>query len=521
MENPNSSSKHTPPPRHQQHAKYAGRVPAGLQQPVVLKKNGVRHLRRLPSGEDKEVLSVGLACSEVFSGPRLGKLLRPGFDYERSVMEQLMSGDGTASPLSNHTSGGVLDALSDFVSELEKHLPWKDSADLDWCVSLQLEGASAVWAAIDMVLQESFLTTGNFDRNKVAVGSTSYHGPPSTSFGSKCPLWKKDKQVLYPTPEPGQWINIAEYESKFKEFLDEHGAEVGVILFEPQWGSSKAGFPWPKQLLKSYISMAKERGIKVVTDEIMCGLGRHGHGTLFVSTVWDLDPDAVTFGKAIGGGVYPLSGAILKQGREKLCEAGCTVMQSHTYAGSSVRGLMTATEVLRELPHWFSSITKLGSEMKSIFAYLARISNGMILAHGQGLMWGWLFTKDGLMSDTTFRSSVIQSFKKQADIVGILPYFVPTGGLMVSPCIDIDVGTVYEIGQRLEEVLYRTMDEVGWNDRRAEEKEDLSNPAVESHCQEIELDKLLCQPHFHRTKSCTSCDEFVCPTVRRRFVTVN
>ena len=40
----------------------------------------------------------------------------------------------------------------------------------------------------------------------------------------------------------------------------------------------------------------------MLADEIMCGLGRHGKGTLFLSEAWDLNPDAVTFGKAIGGG---------------------------------------------------------------------------------------------------------------------------------------------------------------------------------------------------------------------------
>jgi len=40
--------------------------------------------------------------------------------------------------------------------------------------------------------------------------------------------------------------------------------------------------------------MARERGIKIICDEIMCGLGRHGKGTLFISEAWDLDPDCVT-----------------------------------------------------------------------------------------------------------------------------------------------------------------------------------------------------------------------------------
>lgn len=39
--------------------------------------------------------------------------------------------------------------------------------------------------------------------------------------------------------------------------------------------------------------------LKVCSDEIMCGVGRHGHGTLFASTHLGLDVDAVTFGKVI------------------------------------------------------------------------------------------------------------------------------------------------------------------------------------------------------------------------------
>lgn len=82
-------------------------------------------------------------------------------------------------------------------------------------------------------------------------------------------------------------------------------------MIEPQWGSSQVALPWP-EVAKKYVKMAQDRGILVLADEIMCGLGRHGKGTLFLSEAWDLDPDAVTFGKSIGAGVYPLSGAVIK-----------------------------------------------------------------------------------------------------------------------------------------------------------------------------------------------------------------
>ena len=469
----------------------------------------------MQDGTEQEALCVGLACSECFSGPRLAKLLQPGFEYERKVMEDLMLGN-YASPLSIHTSAGVPEALSGFVEALEPHLPWDNAQDLDWCVSLQLEGASAVYAAVDLVLQEAMLTGGDKNRKLLAVGATSYHGPPSTSPGSSCPMWSKNSiQVKYPVPEPGRPFNELELLEEFKAFLDRHGDEIGVLLVEPQWGSSQVAFPWPKTLLKTYVEMTKARGIRVVADEIMCGLGRHGQGSLFISKDWGLDPDAITFGKAMGGGVYPISGAILKRGRNVLCENGCTVMQSHTYAGSSVRALMTATEVLKEIPKWLQSVTKLGQEMGHIFKYISRISDGMLIAHGQGLLWGCLFSREGPLSDVSVRNNAIKVFRKHCEQVGVIPYIVPAGGFMVTPVVDIDVGTVYEIGEKLATVVQLTMNEMGWAAKSMEiEEVSTGTPGLVSEYSVVPK----CQTYLHSTRSCTSCTNFVCPKVRTKFL---
>jgi adenosylmethionine-8-amino-7-oxononanoate aminotransferase len=430
-------------------------------------------IRRLPNGEEKEVLAVGLACSECFSGPNLYKVLKPGLDFEQKVMSDLLlqtpigtNGEAIYAPsLSIHTSAGLPDALETFLNALEPHLPWKKfGAPDDWTCSLQLEGASAVWAAIDMCLQVAMIEDPerNKDRIKVAVGKTSYHGPPSTSFGGSSPLWQKHYQIHYPTPVAGEVIDEEALFAEFTKFLDTHGDEIGVILIEPQWGSSQAALPWPKTLVLKYIQLSKSRGIKVVCDEIMCGLGRHGHGTFFASEAWDLDPDAVTFGKAIAGGCFQLSGAVLKTGRDLLASKGKSVMQSHTYAGSSTRALMTATEVLTELPKWYPTISQLGVEMGKVLQGVEDASDGLVMCHGQGLMWGGLFRRNRELSDVQYRNRAIQIFKKHCDTVGILPYHVPCGGFMLSPVLDINVGTIYEIGERLKEAIVMTKEELGW-----------------------------------------------------------
>lgn len=488
----------------------------------------------MPTGEEKRVLAVGLACSESFSGRNLAEILQAGFAYEARAMEQLAQGVA-ADPLSIHTSGGVTPALDVFLQALAPHVPWKKKdANQDWCVSLQLEGASAVWAAIDMLLQVEMLSTGQTTRTKVAVGATSYHGPPSTSFGSKTPLWTKEHQVTYPVPLVAVEKSDEKLKKEFAGFLEQHAKEVGVILFEPQWGSSQAGLPWSKDLLRHFIAQAKAHGIKVICDEIMCGLGRHGKGTLFVSEAWGLDPDAVTFGKAIGGGVYPLSGAILKEGCSLLAINGRTVMQSHTYAGSSVRALMTATSVLQEIPCWFPAIAKLGEEMGHIFTYLSKISDGLLVCHGQGLMWGGVFTHDGQCKDESYRAGVVSAFKKHCDQVGILPYHVPNGGFMVSPVIDIDVGTIYTMGERLEEAMRKTIAETQWDPMRVPVKRVSSEASMdmkeliarglgcslEKQQQQQQQPYITCLPVFHTTRSCTQCSDFVRFDRRQRFINV-
>lgn len=75
---------------------------------------------------------------------------------------------------------------------------------------------------------------------------------------------------------------------------------------------------------------------------------------------------------------------------------------------------------------------------------------------------------------------------------------------MVTPVVDIDVGTVYEIGERLEEAIKRTVNSTGWQSSGVLRKSD-------SFCQLIEeqplestaLDKAKCSSHLHATRSCT------------------
>ena len=390
---------------------FAGRYAVGKNLSAVATKSGL-HFNRPDIGD---VRVLGGACSEVLGGANLAKVLQSGFEKEARVMEALRQSQ-PAEALSVHTSAGVPAELDAFLKALKPHLPVDGD---DWCVNLQLEGASAVHAAIDMALQMSQPgadLSAPGARVRVACGASSYHGPASTSPGGAAPLGSPAKglthEARYPVPTPflrrrgeGDDAFHARIFGEFEEYLDLYGHEIGVLMVEPQWGSSVGALPWPPALLRRYVAAARARGIAVVADEIMCGLGRHGAepspspspspgggggGTgCFLSECWQLKPDVVTFGKAVGGGAgHVLSGAVLLHGAARLKQARHgTALQSHTYAASSARALSNATALLEQLPSWRPRVRAIGDALRPVLAELAARSGGAIIAHGQGAMW--------------------------------------------------------------------------------------------------------------------------------------
>lgn len=80
--------------------------------------------------------------------------------------------------------------------------------------------------------------------------------------------------------------------------------DVAAVILEVLQGSSPA-IPLPGEMLAQWARAAHEAGALVIVDEIQTGLWRCGEFSLGLSG--GLDPDAVLFGKTLGGGVMPLS----------------------------------------------------------------------------------------------------------------------------------------------------------------------------------------------------------------------
>jgi adenosylmethionine-8-amino-7-oxononanoate aminotransferase len=452
-------------------SRFAGRYAIGANAPVCERKGGATFER-----VDGPIRVVGGAASEILGGANLAAVLEDGFAVEARAMAALRRGE-SAEALSVHTSAGVPAALDRFLAALAPHVPRRGAGD--WCVNLQAEGASAVHAAVDLVLQAAAPAAdlgAARRRTRVACGAASYHGPASTTYGGGAPLGPAAKGLahpaLYPCPSPfsrraGERDGAfhARLLAEFRAYLDAHAADIGVLLVEPQWGSSAASLPWPPALLRSYVAEAKARGVAVVADEVMCGLGRHGReprggGTgCFLTECWDLDVDAVTFGKSIGGGAgHLLAGAVLLRGADGLARADRTALQSHTYAASSTRALLNGANILERLPGLRSSVAAVEAAIAPAMRALEDASRGAVVARGQGALWGGLFNH----ADAAERRRAAALFKGKCHDARLLPYFIPVGGFMLTPRYDDDPARLREAVADLADCALETAREMDW-----------------------------------------------------------
>jgi ornithine--oxo-acid transaminase len=77
-----------------------------------------------------------------------------------------------------------------------------------------------------------------------------------------------------------------------------------AFLMEPIQGEAGINVP-PQGFLKEAAALCKEQNVLFVADEIQVGLGRTGK--MFACDWEDIEPDVLILGKALGGGVFPIS----------------------------------------------------------------------------------------------------------------------------------------------------------------------------------------------------------------------
>ena len=159
-----------------------------------------------------------------------------------------------------------------------------------------------------------------------------------------------------------------------------------AVMLEPVQGEGGV-LPASREFMQALRALTKQRNLLLIVDEVQAGMGRTG--TLFAYQLSNIEPDIMTLGKGIGGGV-PLAALLARE--EIACfEPG---EQGGTYNGNP---LMTAigTAVLSELlkPGFLQSVKDKGEYLRGELLKLTE-KHGLEGERGEGLLRALKLGKD-------------------------------------------------------------------------------------------------------------------------------
>jgi adenosylmethionine-8-amino-7-oxononanoate aminotransferase len=183
-------------------------------------------------------------------------------------------------------------------------------------------GSEATETAIKLARQ-FHLESGQPSRYRVVSRRQSYHG---STLGAMTVSGNVTRRAPY-QPLLAEWGHTAPcfcyhcpFEKEFPEcgiicaddldhFLEKNDAAgVAAFIFEPVVGATLGAAVPPDGYVQRIVEICRRRGILLIADEIMSGMGRTG--TPFAIQHWSVEPDIILVGKGIASGYAPL-GAVL------------------------------------------------------------------------------------------------------------------------------------------------------------------------------------------------------------------
>jgi ornithine--oxo-acid transaminase len=163
-------------------------------------------------------------------------------------------------------------------------------------------GAEAVETAIKMIRKWGYKVKGVApEQAEIIVCENNFHGRTTTIVGFSSEEQYRDGFGPF---TPG---------FKLIPYGDAEALEAAItentvgFLFEPLQGEGGVIIP-PKGFITRARELCTQHGVALMADEIQTGLGRTGR--LFCCDWESVRPDVLIVGKALGGGLYPVSAAI-------------------------------------------------------------------------------------------------------------------------------------------------------------------------------------------------------------------
>nr|BBH86180.1 ornithine aminotransferase [Thermosporothrix sp. COM3] len=160
-------------------------------------------------------------------------------------------------------------------------------------------GVEAVETALKLARKWAYVVKQvPLDQAEVIVAENNFHGRTITAISAST----EEHYRKYFGPFTPGFVTVP--------YGDANALEAAItpntaaVLLEPIQGEAGVNVP-PAGYLQTVRTLCERHNVLLITDEIQTGLGRTGK--LFAFQHESIRPDIVTIGKALGGGMYPIS----------------------------------------------------------------------------------------------------------------------------------------------------------------------------------------------------------------------
>lgn len=250
-----------------------------------------------------------------------------------------------------------------------------DLAGMDMVLPMNT-GAEAVETAIKVARRWGYDVKGIPDgQATIVVAANNFHGRTTTvvSFSTD-PTARRGFGPFTPG------FRLVPYgdSTAMADAIDENTA---AVLIEPVQGEAGVIVP-PPGYLREVRDLCDRRGVLFLADEVQSGLGRTGE--TFACDREGVRPDAYLLGKALGGGVIPVSAVVADRDVLGVLNPG---EHGSTFGGNPL-ACAVARAVVRLLAtgEYQARARELGAHLHRRLADL--VSNGIVAARGVGLWAG-------------------------------------------------------------------------------------------------------------------------------------
>lgn len=216
------------------------------------------------------------------------------------------------------------------------------------------------------------------------------------------------------------------------------GPNTVAVMLEPVQGEAGV-VPAEREFLRALRALTRRHGLLLMLDEVQTGVGRTGR--LFAYEHADIEPDVMTLGKGLGGGV-PLAALLA---REEVC---CFVAgdQGGTFCGNPLTtavGVAVLETVLA--PGFLEDVARKGAHLGARLAALTGSTPGVVGSRGEGLLQALLLEDE--------RAAAVVKRAQERRPEGLL-INAPRGNLLrFMPALTVTIEEIDEMVEWLRDLL--------------------------------------------------------------------